>query len=203
MKPDTNFTYLFGSPIWHYDIVSIDRNVLKNYILDLKNKDIKGRVLSNSGGGWQSHNIPLNTPEFKSFYSAITNVMNSCFRELNGKADKYKVVIQDCWANVNEKGSFNWSHMHDGFLSMVYYVEADEDTGDIQFLHPSKLQSLNWDFNMFNHENITSTDAGWKFNPVTNRCLIFPSWLEHKVNVNNTNKTRISISLNTKLEKIL
>ena len=203
MKSDINFTYLFGSPIWNYDIVSIDRNVLKNYILDLKNKDIKGRVLSNSGGGWQSHNIPLNTPEFKSFYSAITNVMNSCFRELNGKADKYKVVIQDCWANVNEKGSFNWSHMHDGFLSMVYYVEADEDTGDIQFLHPSKLQSLNWDFNMFNHENITSTDAGWRFSPVTNRCLIFPSWLEHKVNVNNTNKTRISISLNTKLEKIL
>tara|TARA_Y100001954_G_scaffold165511_1_gene175638 strand:- start:266 stop:877 length:612 start_codon:yes stop_codon:yes gene_type:complete len=203
MKSDINFTYLFGSPIWNYDIVSIDRNVLKNYILDLKNKDIKGRVLSNSGGGWQSHNIPFNTPEFKPFYFTITNVMNSCYKELNGKADKYKVVIQDCWANVNKKGSFNWSHVHDGFLSMVYYVEADEDTGDIQFLHPSKLQSLNWDFNMFNHENITSTDAGWKFSPVTNRCLIFPSWLEHKVNVNNTNKTRISISLNTKLEKIL
>ena len=48
MKPDTNFTYLFGSPLWNYDITSIDRNVLKNYILDLKSKD-KGRVLSNSG----------------------------------------------------------------------------------------------------------------------------------------------------------
>ena len=202
MKSDVNFTYLFGSPIWNYDIVSIDRNVLKNYILDLKNKDINGRVFSNSGG-WQSNIIPLNTPEFKEFYSVIEKIMNSCFEELNGKTDKYKVVLEDCWANVNTKGSFNWPHVHDGFLSMVYYVEADEDTGDIQFLHPTKLQSLNWNFEMFNHDYITSADAGWKFSPVTNRCLIFPSWLEHKVNVNNTNKTRISISLNTKLEKIL
>ncbi len=202
MKNDINFTYLFGSPIWNYDIVSIDKNILKDYILNLKNKD-NGRVFSNSGGGWQSHSISLDTPEFKPFYSTITNVMNSCFKELNGKTDKYKVVIEDCWANVNTKSSFNWPHIHEGFLSMVYYVEADEDTGDIQFLHPSKLQSKNWNFKMFNHENITSTDASWKFHPITNRCLIFPSWLEHKVNVNNTNKTRISISLNTKLEKIL
>ena len=202
MKNDINFTYLFGSPIWNYDITSIDNNILKNYILNLKNKD-NGRVFSNSGGGWQSHSISLDTPEFKPFYSTITNVMNSCFKELNGKTDKYKVVIEDCWANVNTKSSFNWPHIHEGFLSMVYYVEADEDTGDIQFIHPSKLQSAKWDYTMFNNEHITSTDASWIFHPITSRCLVFPSWLEHKVNVNNTNKTRISISLNTKLEKIL
>ena len=202
MKNDINFTYLFGSPIWNYDITSIDKNILKNYILNLKNKD-NGRVFSNSGGGWQSHSISLDTPEFKPFYSTITNVMNSCFKELNGKTDKYKVVIEDCWANVNTKGSFNWPHVHDGFLSLVYYVEADEDTGDIQFIHPSKLQSAKWDYTMFNNEHITSTDASWIFHPITSRCLVFPSWLEHKVNVNNTNKTRISISLNTELKKIL
>tara|TARA_B100000497_G_C7628302_1_gene377557 strand:+ start:538 stop:1146 length:609 start_codon:yes stop_codon:yes gene_type:complete len=202
MKTDINFTELFGSPIWHYNITSIDRNVLKNYILNLKSKDT-GRVLSNSGGGWQSNSIPFDTPEFKEFYSVIKKIMNSCFKELNGKTNKYKVVIDECWANVNTKGSFNWSHIHDGFLSMVYYVEADEDTGDIQFGHPSKLQSINWDYSMFYNDHITSTDASWKFNPVTNRCIVFPSWLEHKVNVNNTNKTRISISLNTKLEEIL
>ena len=121
MKNDINFTYLFGSPIWNYDITSIDKNILKNYIINLKSKD-NGRVFSNRGTGWQSHSIPLDTPEFKPFYSTITNVMNSCFKELNGKTDKYKVVIEDCWANVNTKGSFNWPHIHEGFLSMVYYV---------------------------------------------------------------------------------
>ena len=202
MKNDINFTYLFGSPIWNYDITSIDKNILKNYIINLKSKD-NGRVFSNSGTGWQSHSIPLDTPEFKPFYSTITTVMNSCFKELNGKTDKYKVVIEDCWANVNTKGAFNWPHIHEGFLSMVYYVEADEDTGDIQFSHPSKLQSIKWDYTMFNNEHVTCTDSSWLFHPITNRCLVFPSWLEHKVNVNNTNKMRISISLNTKLEKIL
>ena len=92
MKNDINFTYLFGSPIWNYDITSIDKNILKNYIINLKSKD-NGRVFSNSGTGWQSHSIPLDTPEFKPFYSTITNVMNSCFKELNGKTDKYKVFV--------------------------------------------------------------------------------------------------------------
>ena len=27
MKNDINFTYLFGSPIWNYDITSIDKNI--------------------------------------------------------------------------------------------------------------------------------------------------------------------------------
>ena len=202
MKTDTNFTYLFGSPIWQYYITSIDNNILKNYILNLKDKD-NGRVLSNSGGGWQSHPIPLDTQEFKSFYSLIKNQLNICFAELNGKTNQYQVVIDDCWANVNTKGSFNWPHIHDGFLSIVYYVEADEDTGDIQFEHPSKIQLVNWNYKMFNNGHITATDASWLFKPFTNRCYVFPSWLEHKVNVNNTNKTRISISLNTRLEKIL
>ena len=55
MKNDINFTYLFGSPIWNYDITSIDKNILKNYIINLKSKD-NGRVFSNSGGGWHRDN---------------------------------------------------------------------------------------------------------------------------------------------------
>ncbi len=190
---------LFGSPIWHYNITSIDNNALKNYIIDWKNHG-ESRFISNVNG-WQSNDIPLDSQVFQKFFYNAQSILNSSFDELGGRTNEYKVVMDNCWANINTKGSFNWGHTHDGFLSLVYYVQADEDTGNIQFLHPSPLYQKNWDSSCFNNSS-TSTNSEWVFEPKTSRCLVFPSWLEHRVDVNNTEKIRISISLNSRLEKI-
>ena len=191
-----NYTSIFDSPVWSFDTL-LDNIKIKDYILHLKEND-KGRTITNNGG-WQSNNLHLQIPELKDFFFTISNLLNDCFIELGGKSN-YKVKINDCWANVNNKGDFNWPHTHEGFLSIVYYVQADDDTGDLKFNHPSKLQQTQWQswkWGEFN--NSTPIAHSWVFKPFTNRCYIFPSWLEHLVHVNDTNKTRISLSLNSSI----
>ena len=135
-----NYTSIFDSPVWSFDTL-LDNIKIKDYILHLKEND-KGRTITNNGG-WQSNNLHLQIPELKDFFFTISNLLNDCFIELGGKSN-YKVKINDCWANVNNKGDFNWPHTHEGFLSIVYYVQADDDTGDLKFNHPSKLQQTQW-----------------------------------------------------------
>ena len=59
---------------------------------------------------------------------------------------------------------------------------------------------LDWKDEWFTGES-TTTSPSWNLAPKTNRCYVFPSWLEHKVYMNETDKTRISIALNTTIVK--
>ena len=127
MQSMKHFTSLFDSPIWSHDHAGIEQDKLKDYLLYLKSKD-KGRVVSNSQG-WQSNPLHLQTPELQQFFQAILIDLNYYYKEIKGHTDKYEVMIDQAWANVNTTGAFNWPHAHTGFLSVVYYVEADEDTG--------------------------------------------------------------------------
>ena len=200
MQSMKHFTSLFDAPIWSHDHAGVEEDKLKDFILDLKSKD-KGRIVSNNQG-WQSNPLHLQTPELQQFFQAVLIDLNYYYKSVKGHTDKYEVMIEQAWANVNTTGAFNWPHAHTGFLSVVYYVEADEDTGMLRFIHPSILMRNEWQSQWFKHENTSCTASSWNFTPKTNRCFIFPSWLEHLVDINNTSKTRISIALNTTIVKV-
>ena len=72
--------------------------------------------------------------------------------------------------------------------------------GHIIFKHPAPTMSIEWQDDWFNKTSST-TAPSWRLAPKTGRCFIFPSWLEHKVDINKTDKTRISIALNTSVVK--
>ena len=198
METMRHFISLFDCPVWAHDHAGIDNDKLKNFINKYTETN-QGRLVSNNGG-YQSNSLHLQTPELQDFFQSIIIDLNYYYKQVGGRPDIYEVSIEDCWFGINGKNSFNWPHIHNGYLSVVYYVEADEDTGHIIFKHPAPTMSIEWHDDWFNKTSST-TAPSWRLAPKTGRCFIFPSWLEHKVDINTTDKTRISIALNTSVVK--
>ena len=97
------------------------------------------------------------------------------------------------WA-INHKDAFNEKHHHgNSSLSAAYYVKADENAGDIVFFDPRPANVFCHPFakevNKYNAQVQSVT-------PKAGTLVLFPSYLEHKVNPNLSNEERIVISFN-------
>ena len=193
-----HFISLFDCPIFTHDHASIDNNKLKEYILSVQKNNPKGRKVSNVEG-WQSDFQDTQTPELQQFFLQVLVDLNNYFEQLDGNTEKYKVTITDCWFNINHKNTYNRPHNHTGYLSLVYYVEATEDSGHIMFHHPAEHLQIHWRADWFKENRISANAGNWIMPPKTSRCYIFPGWLVHSVNMNTTNNTRISIALNANI----
>jgi uncharacterized protein (TIGR02466 family) len=97
------------------------------------------------------------------------------------------------WSNILKPGETHRPHTHsNNVLSGVFYVEA-ENTSAIEFSDPRPANFvLMPKVKKFDKENSNV----WFYPSVTNRLLMFPSWLQHYVPINKTNKNRISIAFN-------
>ena len=186
---------VFATPIGQYEL-DIDCLELERYILNMKEKDFKGRTISNVGG-YQSNPLDLNDKNFKVFLDKLLLKLkeySSIFEiSLNTK-------IHDYWFNINNLKHSNKLHNHSGaFLSGVFYVKIPKNSGKLYFQNVKashdncfKSKTLNT-YNKYrsNYYNIT---------PKENLLVLFPGWLDHLVESNNSNENRISISFNAVIE---
>ena len=118
------------------------------------------------------------------------------FRPEGGKKkDKFRL---EGWINVNRSGDFNVLHCHPGcFLSATYYVRVPPDMkgGEIFFRDPRGPAVA-----MYETPGIelpwVGTGMGIPFAPVTGNLILFPAWLEHRVERFEGTGERISIAFN-------
>ena len=190
----------FSTPIWvskidNYENLNVD---MLSYIADLKNKDSKGIVKSNFNG-WHSKNFNLKEDIPAKFISTIGKNINTAMNDMNWDLNKQSVSINNLWAIINEKGAWNQKHHHSNSdLSAAYYVCAHENCGDIVFYDPRPAP-------VYKHpipkspNNLNATVNSIK--PEAGMLVLFPSYLEHSVNPNMSDKKRIVISFNINLDK--
>lgn len=167
---------------------------LKKFSFELKNKD-KGRVFSNVGG-WQSNSFSLN--KFKKFKSILLNHLKIYGEYLNLDKTK-KHEINQIWCNFNYYKDYNIPHLHlNSILSGVYYLTGNNKMGRLVFWHPSDLPEILW-LNVKRDEYTVNNSITYNFFPKPGMLYIFPSWLRHSVEPNQTNEERISIAFDTNL----
>ena len=178
---------LFKINIYSCDL-KINLKQLKNKILDERKKDPKGRLVSNQGG-WQS-NFLNNIDELKN------EIEDHALKYLNVLGLSKPNKINSCWANINGYKDTNMWHTHSKCaIAGVFYVDANEKSGNIKFYHPYYNDIYNqWidDVKTFNPMNDVITEI----EPKSGLLILFPSFLPHSVNPNLNNKERISISFN-------
>ena len=93
--------------------------------------------------------------------------------------------LSNMWFNINYTGSYNTAHTHPGsILAGVLYVDVPKDSGDIQFSHHD-FHNLT----LVQHTDVT-------IEPIDGMMLLFPSSLQHSVDVNCSDKSRYSIAFN-------
>ena len=200
---NVSFTSLFPNPLMEVQL-DLDLEKLTEFAFEILNKDKKG--VETNGGGWQSNDIrEEKNKEFKKLKKEINHLLQIYYSEIFRGMEFREPTIQNLnnmWVTINEKHqNIEW-HLH-GFstLSGVYYIKHDGvESGDILFKHPvgSYMERSHWPVNLIKtHNEITASVIN--IMPKPNMLLIFPSWLDHKVETNLENDSRISISFNSTL----
>ena len=138
-------------------------------------------------------------PEFKCLFDAIDQSLNSLHNHFGFK-QTLKQQITEMWINYDTSKSLAETHCHAGkFFSGVFYLNAPEGCGGIQFNNP--ITAHQWVIDPRKHVE-TNNDFNcntYTIKPKENMLLVFPSWLEHYVLQSSSNFDRISIAFNSEI----
>jgi uncharacterized protein (TIGR02466 family) len=178
------------------ETLRLDNGGIEKFCYALKEKG-GGRQVSN-GGGWQSNNLDLATPELAELFRVVTEKLNELHRYF-GLKSAMRQVIEDAWVNINKRGDFNYSHAHPGlFFSCVYYAKGGAGKGNIEFTNPIEAHAYTIHNHMVEAHNAFTGNA-LSIPPITGELVIFPSWLHHFVRQSESDDDRISIAMNSKI----
>lgn len=160
----------------------------------MKRKDENGVALTNVGG-WQSNNLVNAThPEFVRLKNAIEVTANVYHNDVQLKKT-LEQKIENIWININSKGHSNEWHNHPkSILSGAFYLTGGTS---ITFQHPYRDMN-NYFWGNSTVEEISEATAGeWTVDPRPNLLLIFPAYVQHKVNMNTEDSDRITFAFNS------
>jgi len=126
----------------------------------------------------------------KKLEKEIDNHVKEYCDEIGFTYSKYKMTS---WFSKFENGSYAHIHNHgDSDISGVYYYKTNGDDGKFFFESPNVHLTTS---RIYNHRGVR-----WEYIPHCGKIILFPGWLRHGVETNNTDNTRISISFNIKFE---
>lgn len=175
-------------------IVELDDAGYREELVDFshrKQQSSDGVQKTNMNGGWQSDDSFLEQP----ICAPLRKELEGSFATIR---DSLKIAeglkIFNSWINVNGRGAYNARHIHSrSFFSGVYYLRTPENCGDIIFHSPLIAKEM-IDAKYTESSAITSNKLVYP--AVAGRTYIFPSWIGHSVEPNNSDELRISISFN-------
>ena len=190
----------FSTPIWATKIEGYEKinDEMLAYIFNLQKKDPFG-VLKSNFKGWHSNDFNMKDPGPINFITSIKNNLNTLINDMNWDLNIQSVKISSMWAIINEKGAWNQKHQHSNSdISAAYYVTAHEGCGDIVFYDPRSARVYKQPIAK-SPNKLNGTVNSIK--PEAGMLVLFPSYLDHSVNPNISDKKRIVISFNLSLEK--
>ena len=180
----------FPTPIWEVPVTGIDNELIKDYCLQSREK-LEGVTISNRGG-WHSKEVLEPLPkDLEQLFNDTTVFANDvCYRYMGTE-----LMFGNFWININGHHDYNLLHDHQkSIVSGVYYVSVpEENMGDL-VLH----RGDNADYFLTGNikETTMANSPSCTKKAVESTLYLFPSWIKHHVERNESNKERISIAFN-------
>ena len=171
--------------------VDLDNRLFEREVIEWSKRD--GGVNRTNVNCWHSQTDMHEKPVFKPLVDQLFIMQEQVFEEewLEGGA-----VMGNMWANINPPGGYNMPHIHpNSHFSGVYYIKAPKDSGKIIFNEPKTGAHMI----MPRRKKGPPPSHLWKevhVDPLEGRIVMFPSWLWHGVEPNESNDIRISVSFN-------
>lgn len=177
----------FPTLIYQFDIEDCDD--LNNTLLDLTYAEREHGIAVNKS----------NTAELGSWHSATGLHKNAAYEPLLTKIDDALSHISDdlryakdqalkvttMWSIINPPGNGNRAHVHPNSLwSGVYYVQAPEGAGKIEFVDPRTVIIMNQPKYEAKRKRPRECWTKVNYKPTPGRMVIFPAWLYHGVDPN-------------------
>nr|BAR28111.1 Putative 2OG-Fe(II) oxygenase [uncultured Mediterranean phage uvMED] len=182
----------FPTPIYIFDIkdkninIDLEKNILTWY------KQDKGISRTNVNG-WHSTTDMHQKPEYERLVKALYEAQNKIYKEEHYESEP---VLGNMWANINPPGGMNRSHQHPNSLwSGVYYIKAPKNSGYLKIDDPRASAAM-YRPRQKDGEKPIRLLRETQYEPIAGRLIMFPSWLLHCVDPNNSDDIRISVSFN-------
>jgi len=180
----------FPTIIYAKDI-QLNNQELAQHIINWSKQD--AGIKKTNVKGWHSKTEMHTKPEYKSLVDELFIFMKEIWKE--EWLDR-EPILGNMWANINPPDSYNKPHLHPNTLfSGVYYIKTPPNCGRLICSDPrSGAQTV--------LPVRKPGDPGrslWRdvnLDPIPGRIVIFPAWLWHAVEPNESNDIRISASFN-------
>ena len=187
-----NRELFFPTPIYIQDVGSPAFNQkLEQDIIAWSNKD-KGIKRTNVNG-WHSTSDMADYPEYKELVNILFQAQRDIYKEEHLDSEPF---LGNMWANINPPGGYNRTHIHPNSLwSGVYYVKTPKNCGHLKLEDPRSVALMTRPRQVLGEQ----PQRLWRevhYEPVAGRLIMFPAWLNHCVDPNQSNEIRISVSFN-------
>ncbi len=177
------------------------------YISDLKdqnlNKDLEENILAWANKdkgitrtnikGWHSTSNMQDKIEYKKLVNLLYEAQKTIYEQEHLASEAF---LGNMWANINPPGAMNRAHQHPNSLwSGVYYIKAPKNSGLLRIDDPRAAASMNRP----RMKEGTPPARLWRevsYEPAPGKLIMFPSWLTHSVDPNESDDIRISVSFN-------
>ena len=171
--------------------VNLDNNLFAREVVEWSKRD-PGEIRTNMNG-WHSPTTMHKIPVFKPLVNELFKMQFEIYEEEHLDREP---IIGNMWANINPPGGYNRPHLHpNSHFSGVYYIKAPENSGQIVFNEPRSGAHMV----MPRRKEGQPPSHLWRevrVDPLEGRIIMFPAWLWHCVEPNESNDIRISVSFN-------
>jgi uncharacterized protein (TIGR02466 family) len=192
---------LFSTWIYQCQDGPLDLNERLEELAHRLMQDQRNATVRTNQGGWHYafDLFELDEPVIGEFRNQMEQHVQAFLNHFRAAGSKKKDQFRlSGWINVNRAGDSNRLHSHPGcFLSATYYVKVPPDMkgGEIFFRDPRGPAVA-----MYETPGIdlpwVGSGLGVPFAPAAGQLLLFPSWLEHRVESFEGTGERISIAFN-------
>ena len=181
----------FPTIIYAKDL-QLDNRLFEREVIEWSKKD-KGIKRTNMIG-WHSTTEMHKIPVFKPLVDELFKMQIEMYRE---EFLSREPIIGNMWANINPPGGYNRPHIHpNSHFSGVYYIKAPQNSGDIVFNDPRSGAHMIMPERIKDSKPPSHLWREVRINPLEGRLIMFPAWLWHCVEPNESNDIRISVSFN-------
>jgi uncharacterized protein (TIGR02466 family) len=178
---------LFPTPVY---INNIDRNFTEQelqFVNDQQNNCIK-----NEGNIHTEDSYVLDRKQFKNIKIFLENCCKDYLEKIICPENNIELYITQSWLNYTKENQYHHKHLHsNSIISGVLYFNCNND--NIKFYNSNinhTIKPLIKKYNFWNSET-------WTFPAKTGELFMFPSSLNHGVDVKKGDNIRISLSFNT------
>lgn len=187
---------LFPTPVWCFELPErLDTGSFVNEIRRLQTEDPQGLQITNQGG-WHSRTNLLDQPALASLFQWIAECSQEALTHLGWDFARAKPCFNNAWAMVNSRGHSIRAHLHPNSLfSGVIYLQAENKCGRIAFLDPRNGSQVLMPPLRDTHPGHL-LQGRHELEPRTGLLVVFPAWLWHEAEPNESDHERICISFN-------
>jgi len=186
---------LFATRIWSYDLSVLRQYHAEwiDYFLALRAEN-PGMERRSVRSGWKTPYQPFDRyPPLAPLAQVARACFDHAFKDLAFEVPPHRSPYGlEAAINLTDPGGYNVQHGHEGtFLAASYYLKVPENGGDITFMdpRPAARYSPGDARNSLgsSHTTVAAKEA---------TLLVFPGWLEHRVEENQSGEPRMAVVIN-------